>query len=62
MRVITIARVADQTGASGAGLLAAILFDAIAPGTTTLTIAGVASGPDGTPLPLNFSPVSVTVR
>ena len=59
---ITIARAADQTGASGAGLLAALLFDAIAPGTTTLTIAGVASAPDGTPLPLNFSPVSVTVR
>jgi general secretion pathway protein D len=59
---ITIARAGDQTGASGAGLLAALLFDAIAPGTTTLTIAGVASAPDGTPLPLNFSPVSVTVR
>jgi general secretion pathway protein D len=59
---ITIARTGDQTGASGAGLLAALLFDAIAPGTTTLTIAGVANGPDGAPLPLIFSPVSVTVR
>ena len=59
---ITIARTGDQTGASGAGLLAALLFDAISPGTTTLTIAGVASAPDGSPLPLNFSPVSVTVR
>ena len=59
---IAISRVADQAGASGAGLLAALLFDAIAPGTTTLTIAGVASAPDGTPIALNFSPVSVTVR
>ena len=29
---ITLARAADATGASGTGLLAAILFDAIAPG------------------------------
>ena len=36
---ITIARTGDQTGASGAGLLAALIFDAIAPGTTTLTVA-----------------------
>ena len=30
---ITLARGADATGASGTGLLAAVLFDAIAPGT-----------------------------
>ena len=59
---VTISRTGDQTGASGAGLLAALIFDAIAPGPTTLTVAGVASAPDGTPLPLIFSPVSVTVR
>jgi len=59
---ISIARVADQTGASGSGLLASLLFDAIAPGSTTLGVTGVASAPDGTPVQLVFSPVTITVR
>ena len=59
---IAIARTADQTGASGAGLLAALLFDAIAPGTTSITVSGVASAPGGAAVPLSFAPVSVTVR
>ena len=59
---ITISRTGDQTGASGAGLLAAMMFDAIAPGTTTLTVTGVANAPDGAPLQLTFAPVTVTVR
>ena len=59
---IAIARTGDQTGASGAGLLAALLFDAVAPGTTTMTVTGVANAPDGTPVPLTFAPVTVTVR
>src|SRR5262245_35823593 len=59
---IAFARTADQTGASGAGLLAALLFDAIAPGSTSITVSGVASAPGGAPIPLNFAPVSVTVR
>jgi Flp pilus assembly secretin CpaC len=59
---ISIARIADQTGASGNGLLASLLFDAIAPGSTTLGVTGVASAPDGTPLQIVFSPVTITVR
>jgi general secretion pathway protein D len=59
---IVITRSGDQTGASGTGLLAAVLFDAVAPGTTTISIAAVASAPDGTPVPLVTSPVTVTVR
>jgi general secretion pathway protein D len=59
---IAIARSGDQTGASGAGLLAALIFDAVAPGTSTITLTGVANGPDGSPIALNFSPVTVTVR
>jgi hypothetical protein len=59
---IVITRSGDQTGASGTGLLAAVLFDAVAPGTTTISIAAVASAPDGTPVPLVASPVTVTVR
>ena len=59
---ITISRTGDQTGASGSGLLAALIFDAVAPGTTTLTVAGVGNAPDGTPVALTFAPVTVTVR
>lgn len=59
---IAVARAGDQTGASGAGLLAALMFDAIAPGSSTITVTGVANTPEGTPVTLVFSPVTVTVR
>jgi general secretion pathway protein D len=59
---IAIARSNDQTGASAGGLLAALLFDAIAPGTTAIAVSGVATAPDGSPITLTFTPVSVTVR
>ena len=59
---ITLARGADATGASGTGLLAAVLFDAIAPGTATLTLSGAATGPGGTAMGLQFTPVTVTVQ
>ena len=58
---ITLARGADATGASGTGLLAALLFDAIAPGQATLTLSGTATGPGGTAMGLRFTPVTVTV-
>jgi len=59
---ITISRGADATGASGTGLLAAILFDAIAPGVVTLTASGSATGPGNTPMGLQFRPVTLTVQ
>jgi general secretion pathway protein D len=59
---ISIARVNDQTGASNSGLLAALLFDAIAPGSSSISVTGVASAVDGSPLQIVFSPVTVTVR
>jgi general secretion pathway protein D len=59
---ITISRGADATGVSGTGLLAAILFDAIAPGGTTLTASGTATGPGNTPMGLQFRPVPLTVQ
>jgi hypothetical protein len=59
---ITISRTADLTGASGTGLLAAILFDAIAPGNVTLIVSGSASGPGSTAMGLQFRPVTVTVQ
>jgi general secretion pathway protein D len=59
---IAIARTGDQVGASGAGLLAALLFDAVAPGSAIVSASGVASTPEGGAVTLQFSPVTVTVR
>ena len=59
---IAIARTADQTGASGAGLLAALLFDAVGPGGSLIQVSGIANTPEGGPIPLTFSPITVTVR
>ena len=41
---MTITRAADATGATGTGLLAAIVFDAVAPGSATLTLERNRSG------------------
>ena len=59
---IAVARAADATGASGTGLLAAVLFDAVAPGTVTLIVSGAAAGPGGTPMGLQFRPVTIAVQ
>jgi general secretion pathway protein D len=59
---IVITRSGDQAGASGTGLLAALLFDAVGTGNSTITVSGVASSPEGSPVALQFTPVAVTVR
>jgi hypothetical protein len=59
---VTITRAADSVGASGTGLLAAVVFDAIAPGSATLTLSGTGTGPGGTPMGLQFRPVTITVQ
>jgi general secretion pathway protein D len=59
---IAISRTGDQTGASGSGLLAALLFDAVAPGSSQIAVTSVANTPDGTPVPVTSAPVTVTVR
>ena len=59
---LSLARGADATGASGTGVLAAILFDAIAPGPATMTLSGTATGPGGVVMGLRFTPVTVTVQ
>jgi general secretion pathway protein D len=59
---ITITRGGDLTGASGTGLLAAVLFDAIAPGDVQLIVSGSATGPGGTAMGLQFRPVTVTIQ
>jgi general secretion pathway protein D len=60
---IAIMRNGDATGVAGTGLLAALLFDAVAPGSSNLAITGTAAAPGGAALPLQFgTPVTVTVR
>ncbi|MBM3776889.1 MAG: hypothetical protein FJW23_01450 [Acidimicrobiia bacterium] len=59
---IAIVRTGDAAGASGSGLLSAILFDAAAPGFGNFTMTGSATLPDGTVAPLTFVPAVVTVR
>ncbi|HEY7789722.1 MAG TPA: secretin N-terminal domain-containing protein [Vicinamibacterales bacterium] len=59
---ITLTRGSDMTGASGSGLLAAVLFDPVAPGTSTITPSGVATGPGGVAMNLQLAPVTVTVK
>jgi hypothetical protein len=59
---ITLARGGASTGASGTGLLAAILFDAVAPGPVTLTMSGAATGPGGVSMGLRFTPVTLTIQ
>ncbi len=59
---IAITRTGDQAGASGAGLLAALVFDAIGQGGSVIQVSGVASTPEGAAINLQFNPVTVTVR
>ena len=59
---VVVTRGGDQVGASGSGLIAALLFDAVGPGNSLIQVSGVASNPEGAPIPLQFSPVTVTVR
>ncbi len=59
---IAITRGGDQTGASGAGLIAALLFDAVGQGSSQIQVSGVANNPEGGAVALQFSPVTVTVR
>jgi hypothetical protein len=59
---ITIARAGDATGASGTGLLCAVLFDAVAPGAATLTLSGAATGPGGTAMGLQLRPATLSIQ
>jgi len=59
---ITITRSSDSTGATGTGLLGAVLFDAIGPGSATLSMSGTGTGPGGTPMGMQFRPVTITVQ
>ena len=59
---IAVTRAADQTGASGSGLLAALMFDAVGAGNSLIQVSGMATGPDGSAVPVQFNAATVTVR
>jgi general secretion pathway protein D len=59
---IVITRPGDQTGAVGTGLLAAILFEPIAAGTSQISVTGVGSVAGGGQAALQFAPATVTVK
>lgn len=59
---IVITRTADSVGATGSGLLAAILFEPVAAGTATMSMSGVGTTVDGGMAPLTFVPTAVTVK
>ena len=59
---ITVTRLNDPSGAAGAGLLAAVLFDVVGVGSVTLSTSGTAMTPGGAPLALQFTPVTVTAQ
>jgi type II secretory pathway component GspD/PulD (secretin) len=59
---IAAVRPGDTSGAAGTGMVAAVLFEAIAPGPIDLRITGMGSAPDGEDLALRFASVpAVTV-
>jgi general secretion pathway protein D len=59
---IAIARTGDTSGASGTGLLAAISFQAVAAGSSQVTVSGVAMTATGQPITLQMVPATVTVK
>ena len=59
---VTLTRTGDTVGASGAGSLAVVLFETLAAGSVTLNASGMATGPGGTPVALQFRPATVSVK
>jgi general secretion pathway protein D len=59
---IVVTRGGDLAGASGAGLIAALQFDAVGTGNSMIQVSGLATNPEGGAVPLTFTPVNATVR
>ena len=59
---LALTRTGDTTGASGSGLVAAVVFEPVAEGAATLSPAGVGLTPRGAPLAFDFRPATVSVR
>jgi hypothetical protein len=59
---IAITRTGSAPGASGTGLLAGLVFQAVGPGTARIAVTGVAMTPTGQAIPLKTTPASVSVK
>jgi len=59
---ITVVRSQDVVGASGTGLVAALVVEPVAAGSTSFGTAGTATAPGGAPITVTASPVAVTVK
>lgn len=59
---ITVVRGQDVVGASGTGLLAALLVEPVSAGSTSFGSAGTATAPGGAPITVTSTPVAVTVK
>jgi len=59
---IAIARPVSSPGAAGDGWLAGLVFQAVAPGTTRLSVTAVAKTPTGQDIPLQVAPATVVVK
>lgn len=59
---LVITRPGDKVGATGNGLLASIVFEAVGPGQSQIALAGVAMSATGQQVPLQFTPTTVTIK
>jgi hypothetical protein len=59
---ITVVRGQDVVGATGTGLVAALVVEPVALGNTSFGIAGMASGPGGAPISVTATPAAVSVK
>lgn len=59
---ITVVRSQDVVGASGTGLVAALVVEPVAAGSTSFGTAGTATAPGGAAVPVTATPVAVTVK
>jgi type II secretory pathway component GspD/PulD (secretin) len=59
---IAVVRPGDVLGASGTGVVAALLIDAAGPGTATIAVTGVGTLAGGGAAPLTFQTVTITVK
>ena len=59
---LVVTRPGDQVGASGSGVLAAVVFEALRPGSATLTPSGLGLTPAGAPVAISFTPADVVIR
>lgn len=59
---ITVVRNQDVVGASGTGLVAALVVEPVAAGSTSFGTAGTATAPGGAAIAVTATPVAVTVR